>query len=177
MIQVFRMVFGKRPPLKTLSKTFMTIILTALLSRSPVAHAEEAPSFSLPGNAGQVSLAAYRGKVVYVDFWASWCGPCRKSFPWMNSLQQRYGEQGLVIIAINVDKKKEAAEAFLADFPPRFTIAFDPAGKTAESYRVWTMPSSYLVDRKGTLHSTHRGFFDADKGRIEEQIKQLLAKE
>lgn len=166
-----------RPPLKTLSKTFMTIGMLALLFLFSVAHAGEAPSFSLPGNAGPISLADYRGKVVYVDFWASWCGPCRKSFPWMNSLQQRYGPQGLVIVAINVDKKKEAAEAFLADFPSQFTIAFDPSGKTAESYRVWTMPSSYLVDRKGMLHSTHRGFFDADKGRIEEEIKQLLTKE
>jgi cytochrome c biogenesis protein CcmG/thiol:disulfide interchange protein DsbE len=155
----------------------LPLLMLAFLSLRSIAQSEEAPSFSLPGNAGPVSLAAHRGKVVYVDFWASWCGPCRKSFPWMNSLQQRYGAQGLVIVAINVDKKKEAAEAFLADFPPQFTIAFDPTGMTAESYRVWTMPSSYLIDRKGTLHSTHRGFFDADKGRIEGQIKQLLTQE
>lgn len=140
------------------------------------ASAEEAaPTFSLTGNAGPVDLAAYRGKVVYVDFWASWCAPCRKSFPWMNDLQRRYGARGLTIIAINVDKKQEAAQAFLADYPAQFTIAFDPTGMVAEAYRVWTMPSSYLIDRKGMLRSTHRGFFDASKNRIEEEIRQLLA--
>ncbi len=151
--------------------------LAALLCLLSVARAEEAPSFSLSGNVGPVSLAAYRGKVVYVDFWASWCAPCRKSFPWMNDLQRRYGPRGLTIVAINVDKKQEAAQAFLADYSPQFTVAFDPTGMVAEAYRVWTMPSSYLIDRKGRLHSVHRGFFDADKLRIEEQIRQLLAEE
>lgn len=94
----------------------------------------------------------------------------------MNELQRRYGKQGLTVIAINVDKKQEAAHAFLADYPAQFTVAFDPTGMVAEAYRVWTMPSSYLIDQKGQLHSTHRGFFDADKLRIEETIKQLLAK-
>ncbi len=93
----------------------------------------------------------------------------------MNDLQRRYGARGLTIIAINVDKKQEAAHAFLADYPAQFTIAFDPTGMVAEAYRVWTMPSSYLIDRKGMLRSTHRGFFDAGKNRIEEEIRQLLA--
>lgn len=165
--------FGKRAQLKSLTAALMFILFFLL----PVARAEEAPPFSLPGDAGPVSLAANRGKVVYVDFWASWCVPCRKSFPWMNELHRRYGARGLIIIAISVDKKQEAAQAFLADYPPEFTIAFDPKGTVAEAYRVWTMPSSYLIDRKGAVHSIHRGFFDADKRRIEEEIERLLTEE
>ncbi|MGB3943011.1 MAG: TlpA disulfide reductase family protein [Candidatus Manganitrophaceae bacterium] len=138
------------------------------------AVAEEAPSFSLPGSTGPIQLTTYRGKVIYIDFWTSWCIPCRKSFPWMNTLEERYGKEGLIIIAINVDKKREAADAFLADHPARFTVAFDPGGMVAESYRVWTMPSSYLIDRTGRLHSVHRGFFDTEMARIESEIKQLL---
>lgn len=160
--------------LKVSRRLLPLIVLFCFLS---AAQAEEAPSFSLTGNVGPVSLAAYRGKVVYVDFWASWCAPCRKSFPWMNDLQHRYGPRGLTIVAINVDKKQEAAQAFLADYTPRFAVAFDPTGMVADAYHVWTMPSSYLIDRKGHLHSVHRGFFDTDKARIEEQIKQLLTEE
>lgn len=164
MIRFLWMISGKLLPL-----TVLLILLSA-------ARAEEAaPAFSLPGEAGAVNLSAYRGKVVYIDFWASWCAPCRKSFPWMNDLQRRYGKQGLAVVAINVDKKEDVARAFLADYPAQFMIAFDPAGMVAEAYRVWTMPSSYLIDRKGALRSTHLGFFDANKLRIEEEIRQLLA--
>jgi thiol-disulfide isomerase/thioredoxin len=158
---------------KILGKLLPLTLLLVLLS---AARGEEiAPTFTLTGNTGPVNLAAYRGKVVYVDFWASWCAPCRKSFPWMNDLQRRYGARGLAIVAINVDKKEDVARAFLADYPAQFMIAFDPTGMVAEAYRVWTMPSSYLIDRKGTLRSTHRGFFDANKLQIEEEIRQLLA--
>src|SRR5581483_7906899 len=83
-----------------------------------VAVGEAAPAFALPSAQGStVALADLRGKVVYVDFWASWCGPCKRSFPWMNELAQRYGKDGLAIVAVNVDKKRSDAERFLATTP------------------------------------------------------------
>src|SRR4029078_4050052 len=86
---------------------------------------EPAPAFALPTASGEtIALGGLTGKVVYVDFWASWCGPCRRSFPWMNELVQRYAGQGLAIVAINVDKKRGDAERFLAQFPASFTVVF-----------------------------------------------------
>ncbi len=142
---------------------------------SPVIHAQTtAPDFSLPGDDGTVSLSEQRGKVIYLDFWASWCSPCRESFPWMNTLQEKYGEQGLKIIAVNLDKDRSETQAFIAAMPPRFTIAYDPEGGLAERYGVMGMPSSYLIDRNGKLHSTHIGFRDKDKAELEQKIIQLL---
>src|SRR2546430_2490155 len=89
-----------------------------------------APKFTLEGRNGAVALDSLRGKLVYVDFWASWCAPCRRSFPWMAGLQQNYGGQGLVVVAINVDKQREAAQAFLDRNPSSFLVAFDPEAKT-----------------------------------------------
>jgi cytochrome c biogenesis protein CcmG, thiol:disulfide interchange protein DsbE len=112
--------------------------------------------------------------VVYVDFWASWCGPCRKSFPWMNELQKRHAAAGLEVVAINVDEKREDAAAFLAKVPAAFTIAYDPAGGTPKAYRVKGMPSSALVGRDGQLLWVHTGFSEADIGSLEERIRAAL---
>jgi len=151
-------------------------ILLIFLLLPHTATAEKAPNFALEGRAGQVRLSAFKGRVVYVDFWASWCVPCRKSFPWMNEIEKRFGPKGLTVVAINIDRSRDAVDGFLEDYPPIFKIAFDPSGEVAEAYRVWTMPSSYLIDRKGNLRYTHKGFFDEDKERIVTEIQELLAK-
>lgn len=152
-----------------------TVAALLLLLAAPLAQAlEPAPNFTLAGVKEEVTLAAQQGKVVYLDFWASWCTPCRQSFPWMNELQARFGNKGLKIIAINLDKDREQSQAFLDATKPTFTIAYDPDGKSAEAYRVMGMPSSYLIDRKGQLHSSHIGFRDKDKAALEQQIEELL---
>lgn len=133
------------------------------------------PTFSLPdGRGGQVTLEQYRGKLVYVDFWASWCGPCRQSFPWMNDLQARYGDKGLHIVAINVDAKPEDAKRFLTETPGRFQIAYDPKGTTPRAYQVKGMPSSYVVGRDGSLIEVHSGFSPTKAAEIEARLKRLL---
>jgi thiol-disulfide isomerase/thioredoxin len=135
-----------------------------------------APPFALPDAAGNtVSLASLRGRVVYVDFWASWCGPCRRSFPWMNELQQRYGARGLAIVAVNVDKKRPDAERFLQQLPAAFTVVYDPAGATPAAYRVPGMPTSYLIDRQGNVVQIEQGFFDERRASTEARIEALLA--
>ena len=111
-----------------------------------------------------------------VDFWASWCGPCRRSFPWMNDMQQKYGSKGFVVVGINVDKKRADADKFLAQNPASFAIAFDEAGTTPSAYAVKGMPSSYLVDGKGNVVYVERGFLDEHKAGLEQRIATLVAK-
>jgi thiol-disulfide isomerase/thioredoxin len=136
--------------------------------------APPAPRFSLPTRDSSVSLDSLQGKVVYVDFWASWCGPCRQSFPWMKTMYDRYGSKGLVIVAINLDKDRGAAESFLQKFPAPFTVAFDPSGKTAKEYKVWGMPTSYVVGKTGAIVSTHAGFDPKRAAAVESEIAALL---
>lgn len=150
----------------------------AALAAAPVSALEAggpAPELSLPGLKEAVSLAGLKGKVVYVDFWASWCGPCRQSFPFMNELQARYRAQGLEIVGVNLDAKREDADKFLSDVPAQFSVAFDAKGDSARRFEVKGMPSSFLVGRDGKLLAVHRGFKDADRPRIEASIVQALA--
>ena len=135
-----------------------------------------AADFSLATATGKVALHELRGKVVLVDFWASWCVPCRQSFPWLATMAGRYATKDFVVVAINLDKRRDLAEKFLREFAPHFTVAFDPAGKSAESYEVATMPSSFLVGRDGQLLYSHAGFDLDDTAAIEEKIQEALAK-
>jgi thiol-disulfide isomerase/thioredoxin len=133
-----------------------------------------APEFELPGTGGMVKLSDLRGKVVYVDFWASWCGPCKQSFPWLNEMHARYGAQGFEVVGVNVDTRRSDANQFLAQVPARFTLAFDARGETPGRYAAKGMPSSYLVGRDGTIVAMHVGFRVEDKGRIESEIRRAL---
>lgn len=149
------------------------LVVTLLLFSTPL-FADSAPAFELPTDTKTVSLESLKGKVVYLDFWASWCTPCRKSFPWMEEIQNRYKDQGLAVVAVNLDKSKDKAQEFLKQFHSSFTIAFDPEGKTAERYKVMGMPSSYLIDRNGQLHMSHIGFRESDTDKLETKIRELL---
>lgn len=121
---------------------------TLFLVFSPVVHAAE-PT---------LDLSAYEGKVVVLDFWASWCVPCRRSFPWLNAMREKYGDDGLVIIGVNVDRDRSEAERFLAEYPADFTIFYDTEGRYASEYGVEAMPSSYVFGRDGELRVRHLGF-------------------
>lgn len=140
-------------------------------------YAAQAPEFAVATPSSTLTLAAWRGQVVYVDFWASWCGPCAQSFPWMNTLHQRYSPQGLRIVAINLDKQRHAADNFLRQRPAQFMIGFDPAGTVAQTYQVRGMPASYLIDRKGVIRLVHEGFFSKDTAALEREIQKLLAEQ
>jgi cytochrome c biogenesis protein CcmG/thiol:disulfide interchange protein DsbE len=132
------------------------------------------PAFDLPGLQGAVKLSDYAGKTVYLDFWASWCGPCKQSFPWMNDMHARYAAQGLRVVAINVDQKADDAQAFLRKTPAQFALAFDPAGRTPKAYAIKAMPTSVLIGPDGKVLSVHSGFKDNDRNALELQIRQAL---
>ena len=116
-----------------------------------------------------------KGKVVLVDFWASWCEPCKQSFPVMEELHKRYAERGLVIIAVNVDENRADMEAFLKKNTASFTVMRDSGQKLVEKTGIATMPSSFLLDRDGKVRFTHTGFKGAEtKKKYEEEIESLL---
>lgn len=125
--------------------------------------------------ASSADLDQFRGRVVYLDFWASWCGPCRQSFPWMQTVTNKYEAQGLTIVAVNLDANRADAERFLKQFQPTFTVRFDPKGELAENYQVKGMPFSVLIDRHGVARFTHVGFRPIDGSAYEAQMRQLLA--
>ena len=135
-----------------------------------------APEFVLPGSTGQtMSLSALHGKVVYVDFWASWCTPCRRSLPWLDGMVQRYGTRGLTAVAINVDQRRSDADRFLAQVPTRLPLAFDTAGTTAKQFDVKAMPTSFIIGRDGKVRAVHAGYRGSDAAAREAQLQKLLA--
>lgn len=121
-----------------------------------------------------VTLESLKGKVVYLDFWASWCGPCALSFPYMTEVAKKHQAEGLELVAVSVDESREEAEAFLSTHPTGFTVVHDPNGECPKAYGLETMPTSYLIDRKGNLREVHRGFSNSDRQELSKAILTLL---
>jgi len=121
-------------------------------------------------------LAAYEGQVVIVDFWASWCVPCRRSFPWLNEMQAKYADDGLVIIGVNLDQERTAAEEFLQEFPASFRIYYDESKDLAKEFGVVAMPSSYLLGRDGAVRKRHYGFKVKKQDEYEAAVIDALGK-
>jgi thiol-disulfide isomerase/thioredoxin len=112
--------------------------------------------------------------IVYVDFWASWCNPCRKSFPWMNQMVTKYGNTGFKVLAINVDKDRALADKFLATVDTSFPIYYDPNGALAKQFKLKGMPSSFLLDSEGNVLQAHKGFFEDHVETYENEIRSHL---
>ncbi|CAB1275104.1 TlpA family protein disulfide reductase [Candidatus Nitrosacidococcus tergens] len=140
---------------------------------------EQVPScsFTSIGNSDQVTLNQLEGEVIYLDFWASWCIPCLKSFPFLNELHHEYSEQGLHILAVNVDEHLEDAQQFLNQMPVDFKVMIDPQQQCAKAFALKGMPSSFIIDRSGTIYHTHLGFMSSDIKEIKDSVKQALLKQ
>jgi cytochrome c biogenesis protein CcmG/thiol:disulfide interchange protein DsbE len=123
-----------------------------------------------------LDLASLRGKVVLLDFWASWCEPCRQSFPWLNEMQAKYADRGLVIIGVNVDRERAQADRFLYDVPAHFRVVYDPAGTLASRYDLPGMPVSYVIGPNGEVVQRHVGFRAALRAEREAELQKLLEK-
>lgn len=118
---------------------------------------------------------ALSGKVIYLDFWASWCGPCAKSFPFMRDLHQGLGAKGLQLIGVNLDESSEDAKAFLEKNPANFPIVVDKNGECAKKFEVKAMPSSYLIGRDGVIRHVQLGFRSDEQNELRQTVEQLLA--
>jgi len=125
----------------------------------------------------RVALDEFRGSVLYVDFWASWCRPCAKSFPFLNAIDEEFRDRGLRVLGVNLDEQVPQAEQFLAKFPARFALAADPSGRCPRAFGVAAMPSSYLIDRKGIVRHVHRGFRSDDAAELREMVQGLLSEQ
>lgn len=164
--------------MSTRKLSYFSLLLAVLLSGQAQAleRGQLAPEFSIPGNNRQIKLSDFRGKLVYLDFWASWCGPCKKSFPWMNALQEKYSQRGFTVLAVNLDTKTEDSELFLSKVPANFLIGFDKQGELPKQFQVQGMPSSVLIDREGKIIAIHKGFNENSAKKIEEEIEIQLQK-
>jgi thiol-disulfide isomerase/thioredoxin len=165
--------------LKTILKFPPAVLAAALLATAWPAAATDgavpAPAFSLASRAGgQVSLADLKGQVVMINFWASWCGPCRQEFPALDQIYAKYKPMGFTLVAINVESEKADAEKFLATTPASFPILFDPDNSVSGKYGVSAMPTTILVDRQGRVRWQHRAYKPGDEAKYIEQIRAAL---
>lgn len=128
----------------------------------------------IPTQDGVINTADLRGQVVYIDFWASWCVPCRKSFPWLNTMLEKYEDQGFTVIGINVDKDAAFAAQFLKEVPANFAIGYDPKATLAELFELPAMPSAFIVSREGDLIDAHYGFTTSKTDEYEASIAKAL---
>ena len=153
-------------------------LVAAALAAPAVAleKGDKAPDFSAPGvSGGTVSLASYRGKVIYLDFWASWCGPCAQALPALDKLRQEFGAADFQVVAVNVDREPKLAQAFLKKRPIGYPSAIDPKGALPARFGVATMPTSFLIDRNGVVRHVQRGFRNGDVDPLREKISKLVA--
>jgi len=138
---------------------------------------EVAPEVSLPSLTAaeqQITLSELRGRIVYLDFWASWCGPCRLSFPQLEALRQELGPRGFEVLAVGVDEQREDGLAFLEEVPVSYPVVWDGSGDTPRRYEILGMPTGYLIDGEGQVRVVHQGFRRGDGERLREEIIKLL---
>ena len=159
-----------------------TLGIAAILSwaqgaRADLAIAAKAPEFNLATLDGKrVSLAGHKGKIVVLDFWASWCGPCKVELPELERLKATYEARGVGFVAINLDKQRENAAAMASRLKLTLPIALDPDGEVADKYELPTMPSAFILDQTGTIRFVHAGFVAGDGEKIRKELDELLKK-
>jgi len=155
-----------------------TVFLAAAMPAVAVEPGAPAPAFRLPtfDSAAPVSLADLRGKVVFVDFWASWCSPCRQSLPLYDALRSDFAAADFVILAIGLDEDVADEKAFLAEHPVKYKTLQNSQGDVAKAFDLKGMPSSYLIDRDGIVRARHVGFTPKDIDVLKKEITGLLGK-
>lgn len=156
---------------------FILLALAPIQTLNAVESGGAAPDCTLTniGDGSTYDTRQFLGKVVYVDFWASWCGPCAKSFPFLNQLHDALKDKGLQVIGVNLDENSEDAKAFLTNYPVEFPVAKDTGEQCARNFDVKAMPSSYVVDRNGIVRHIHLGFRPGEAEDVRKLVEQLLA--
>lgn len=161
--------------LRSLATAALLAVALPVPAVTPGSPAPNLPMPQLADSRSSVSLDRFRGKVVYVDFWASWCIPCRVSLPFLDRLHKEHAAKGFEIVGVNKDNSTEDAEAFLRRVPVGFTLVSDESDRAAKAFAVKTMPSGYLIDRKGVVRHVHGGFTRSTQDALREEVVKLLA--
>lgn len=150
-------------------------IVLALACESALAEPMPAPDFTLKSRSGDnIRLSELQGQVVMVNFWASWCGPCRQEMPLLDDLYEEYRDYGFELLGVNVDENTADAEALLARIPVEFPILFDPQGSLSKAWEVDAMPSTVLIDRDGNVRYLHRGYRSGEEKIYAEKLRALV---
>jgi peroxiredoxin len=156
------------------------LLATALTAGAPLAAAGAdtagvAPAFTLNEIGGQsASLSQYKGQVVMLNFWATWCGPCQQEMPLLDQMYKKYKPAGFTLIGVNVDKDAPPVKQLLERKPVSFPVLLDPASQVSKAYHVDEMPSTVLIDRKGNVRFLHRGYKPGDENEYQDRIRQLI---
>jgi peroxiredoxin len=155
------------------------MVCGVLASLVPLASGETlsgpAPNFTLDSrDGGKVSLADFKGQVVMINFWATWCGPCRQEMPKLEAIHQRFGKLGFTLLGVNVEDNPDGAKKFLKETPVTFPILFDPKSVATKLYHVETMPSSVLIGRDGTMRFVYHGYQAGYENDYQDKIRSLL---
>lgn len=158
------------------------VLLFCLMSVTAAVQGKEtnepAPDFTLDSSQGEnLRLEDFRGQVVMLNFWASWCGPCRREMPLMDDLYQQYKNLGFTVLAVNVDENRDEAVRFLAKVPVTYPILYDSEGRVSEQYKVQAMPTTLMIDREGRVRFVHYGYTPGYEDDYEVQIRHLLHEE
>lgn len=147
----------------------------SLMMLPALAGSGQAPDFALKGSGGEnIRLSELRGQVVLINFWASWCGPCRQEMPHLDELYQKYEPLGFTLLAVNVEQDRRKADKLLADVPVTFPVLFDDRNEVSKLYDVVAMPSTVLVDRDGNVRHVHHGYKPGYEQTYQEQIRSLI---
>ena len=157
----------------------MGVIFTMTLLFSAVAKAEVlegmAPDFTLKSRSGEnVKLSEHRGEVVMINFWASWCAPCRQEMPLLEEMYKKYSDLGFVLLGVNVEEDSSKATELLRDIPVSFPVLYDNKNEVTKLYKVVAMPSTVMVDRDGNMRYLHRGYLPGYEAEYIKQIKELV---
>ncbi|HEB89643.1 MAG TPA: TlpA family protein disulfide reductase [Deltaproteobacteria bacterium] len=165
-----------RPRILAIVAFVVISLLASALPTIALEAGDRAPAFAAPalGGKGMVELGRYRGKVVYLDFWASWCAPCLTAIPEIEKMRKEFPSRDFQILAVNLDQSERKALRFLKKHPIGYPSASDPKGSLPGQYGVETMPTSYLIDRDGVIRYVHRGFQRGDSAKLRHEIRALL---
>ncbi|MBL4826489.1 MAG: TlpA family protein disulfide reductase [Spongiibacteraceae bacterium] len=154
---------------------FIVLSLICQLSFAAKAIQGPAPDFTLKSNSGKnMRLNEQRGNVVLINFWASWCGPCRQEMPLLEKIQKKYSKLGFTILGVNVDNDSSKADSILKDIPVSFPVLYDPEGTVSKLYNVSAMPTTIIVDRNGNMRYLHLGYKPGYEDDYIAQIKTLI---
>jgi thiol-disulfide isomerase/thioredoxin len=153
----------------------LALSVAPALRAASVTAGAPAAAFQLPAAVGDpVSLAELKGQVVLINFWASWCGPCREEMPVLEQLYKKYKPAGFTLLGVNVEPKSADALGFLKSTPVSFPVLFDPDSKVSKLYEVSGMPSTVILDRKGNVRYVHHGYKPGEESEYLDQIRSLV---